>query len=376
LFPNTFLTLLFYFVLEHRIESNKRFTDNLMPTSSDNIMTEFGDSETVLSHVDILQAIKDYRPTNPSSTILSPLLLVGSFLMNGERRVLSETKQDKVHAPFLVPKHPILPFDLNRGIGLYKEQEMGHFALITPLIPYVNINLKQNGQRDQIVTWRSVLTALACTLTHPEESYKLLLEQVHEGPLYIVQYKERDAVKEQMFAKQCYWGRSFEAWMTGLSLTPSDIEFDAVMRRTVSNGNSNIQVLYAAEIDGQDAQGKWVELKTTNARFIPTSQKFQKWWAQSHLASIETMIVGHRDSNGHVRRIEHLSVEKLIGKEIQIEMIKCMNTCLTWMLAKALEGRKSANSNGSGESTFYKVEYLPQTRQLRMTESSGPLVLK
>lgn len=67
-------------------------------------------------------------------------------------------------------------------------------------------------------------------------------------------------------------------------------------------------------MDGIDGRGEFVELKTQFqrlglGRFWP--EKEMKWWIQSYLVGIERLIIGLRDKNGVIERLQEVKTHDL-----------------------------------------------------------------
>lgn len=89
--------------------------------------------------------------------------------------------------------------------------------------------------------------------------------------------------------------------------------------------------MMASEIDcsstGRAVLEEYVEIKTHGLGDVP-SWKMLKIWAQSYLAGVPRVIVGHRDESGFVRRITELAVTR-IPKMAGIHWDPCL--CLTFL---------------------------------------------
>jgi len=93
-------------------------------------------------------------------------------------------------------------------------------------------------------------------------------------------------------------------------------QFCTVVRSKLGNH----RLLFAGETDCIDSSKHFVELKTQHefdtARQKENFLRFKslKWWIQSFLVGIDKIIVGYRDDNGFVRRVEPMPVPHLLTK--------------------------------------------------------------
>lgn len=78
------------------------------------------------------------------------------------------------------------------------------------------------------------------------------------------------------------------------------------------------RVFLGAEVDGLDEDGKsYIELKTTGYPNNPHTErtfletKMMKWWVQSFLAGVPTILVGYRNQRGWVDKLERIPVESI-----------------------------------------------------------------
>ncbi|KAJ5966065.1 decapping endonuclease targeting mRNA [Penicillium waksmanii] len=139
--------------------------------------------------------------------------------------------------------------------------------------------------------------------------------------------------------RMMYWGYKFEV----LSVlhkpwdptTRAEIEGrqDEVVNNSaqycsvVKTGMGNVRMILGGEVDAvwdckperKEDPIHWVELKTSaeirNDRdMLKYERKLLKFWAQSFLLGVPTIIVGFRDQDGIVRRLEELDTASIPGK--------------------------------------------------------------
>ncbi|KAK7074363.1 hypothetical protein SK128_026899 [Halocaridina rubra] len=107
-----------------------------------------------------------------------------------------------------------------------------------------------------------------------------------------------------------------------------NVEYAVVMRSRLGDHS----LVYCAEVDGVDPKkyrtphsdlSAFVELKTNKSLdtdrdiFNLHKYKMMKWWGQSYLVGIPTVICGFRDSSGIVHSLKAFQVDSLpsVGKE-------------------------------------------------------------
>lgn len=120
-----------------------------------------------------------------------------------------------------------------------------------------------------------------------------------------------------------YWGFKFEQYMTVAEKdgepcvnTPvtSREEFGVVVRSELGVAVGRpLKLVYGAEVDAINRDGRLVELKTQRHSLegMFWKQKSMKWWLQSFLVGIDHIIVGYRDDNGIVKKVEPLQICEL-----------------------------------------------------------------
>ncbi|VDK83979.1 unnamed protein product [Cylicostephanus goldi] len=91
-------------------------------------------------------------------------------------------------------------------------------------------------------------------------------------------------------------------------------EFAVVNRSTLTAGSERpLKLVYSGEVDAINAEGDIVELKTQRYALNNTFWKYKslKWWLQSHLLGIRDIVVGYRDDDGIVTKVELLHTNDL-----------------------------------------------------------------
>eukprot|EP00878_Enallax_costatus_P008175 GHUV01008548.1.p1 GENE.GHUV01008548.1~~GHUV01008548.1.p1 ORF type:complete len:346 (+),score=90.54 GHUV01008548.1:62-1099(+) len=126
--------------------------------------------------------------------------------------------------------------------------------------------------------------------------------------------------------KLTYYGYKFEAVCTGQDHVDATSEFAVVVQYQLGQH----RVLMAAEVDAMKDDGDgpvkgrpYVELKTykiaahSKAVGALYKEKHPRWWVQSYLAGISTLVLGGRDHNGQLHKVQEVPVQLLPGLSAQ-----------------------------------------------------------
>eukprot|EP00873_Tetraselmis_striata_P014102 jgi/Tetstr1/434366/TSEL_023470.t2 len=292
---------------------------------------------------------------------------------------------------------PRLPVDLNVGFDLFQDRDRSepHPA------PLVNLlaSLEAHGQEAALtgcrfVTYRGNVAKLLLTPYNERDEWHIEMEKqgdavffnVTEPPSSLAQVAA-DRGNERKRAMQ-YWGFAFEeacsAGGAGLQLGIDSTEgFNSVAVTRVGQH----RLLVASEVDaelpgkqgGRSGGGarvaadmeRYVELKTTrlmdNPRQVENFERLKllRWWAQSFPAGVPRILVGFRDDDGFVHKVQELATAMLpryvSGKPYAWDADVCvsfLDRALTWLdaqLADATAGQR------------FRLEYVPrEARELRL----------
>ena len=232
---------------------------------------------------------------------------------------------------------PSVPFDLSEGFDTFRDRDrdVARPAALDPIFGA----LRAKGVEDKelaaadVVTWRGNFAKLLSTPWNAREPWHMECEAVHDVLVLNVLEPEESLAKERRRNSDparhreklmCYWGFSFEEACTGGSnkyAEPVDCldAFCAVVRAGVGRH----RLVLGGEVDCWDGEKGglpgYVELKTTRvmdahiqvARF--ERDKLLKWWAQSFAVGVRRILVGFRDDDGFVRKLQTLDTLKLPG---------------------------------------------------------------
>ncbi|KAJ5204033.1 uncharacterized protein N7498_004912 [Penicillium cinerascens] len=247
---------------------------------------------------------------------------------------------------------PDLPADLNIGFNTFQKLNDSADEHLDALLDTITALEKETEKKCEadIITWRGMMTKI---LTAPFDMMNgfEMNATCFQGTIFIEEnneYKNRQkevqrnqrmppgmASQEQMM----YWGYKFEVlsvlrqpWD---STTRAEIENrqnevvnnSAQYCSVVKTGIGHTRMVLGGEVDAvwdckpdrKEDTIHWVELKTSaeirNDRdMLKYERKLLKFWAQSFLLGVPTIIVGFRDQEGIVHRLEELDTASIPGK--------------------------------------------------------------
>ncbi|PYH28690.1 DXO/RAI1 family decapping nuclease [Aspergillus neoniger CBS 115656] len=247
---------------------------------------------------------------------------------------------------------PCLPADLNRGFESFQKLDDSADEHLDALLETV-MALEQETQKKceaDIITWRGMMTKILAAPFDNLNGFEMNAT-CFQGTIFIEEnnsYKnEQKRVQKNQrmppgMASQdlmAYWGYKFE------TLSVLDQPWDPTPRREIENReelivNNNAQycsvvrtaigrarLVIGGEVDAiwdckperKEDPIHWVELKTSaeirNDRdLVKYERKLLKFWAQSFLLGVPKIIVGFRDQQGIVHRLEELETAAIPGK--------------------------------------------------------------
>ncbi|KAK5098808.1 decapping endonuclease targeting mRNA [Lithohypha guttulata] len=247
---------------------------------------------------------------------------------------------------------PLLPADLNKGFDSFRNLDDtadDHLdGLLQALIHYEG---EKKAKLDtDFVTWRGMMTKIMIVPFSNLDSWEMnatmfqdtiFIEENHDKKLdnrqeQYGQAPVRGAMSQDLMS---YWGYKFEA----ISLlnqhwcytdrkdieTRADIQVSnyAQYCSIVRTGFGKSKIVIGGEVDAvkdvkppeQGVPVNWVELKTTSELVNEKEQtkyerKLLKFWAQSFLLGVPKIIVGFRDQQGWLRRLEELDTQTIPDK--------------------------------------------------------------
>jgi len=304
--------------------------------------------------------------------------LLGSFSLDKQRSYLHDSSQLRYIC--LPDKNGSLDndswkvrYDLTVGVeeAVEKDEDSLRNHMLDDLLTWILRERKQFEGVD-IVCFRGLLTLIIASPYEnntAEKSWTLVATR-YRKVIYLWQIKDDENEKKSfmrnpMQRHMCIWGFKFEQYLCADSedsepdpkqRLDTNAEFCCVLKTRLGNHH----LLYGAEIDAvkKNCKPPWdnlqgfVELKTNrfieNQRQQTTFHRFKllKWWAQSFLVGIPTVICGYRNDKGIVSKLESIPVKKMpsMAKDHWNGNI-CMNFCQQFLEFVSESMGESDNAN-------------------------------
>lgn len=315
---------------------------------------------------------------------------IGNFSRATKKDVSFDKKQlQRLNLTFPPPsktKQQIaVNFDLNEGYEehINKPTETPKLDRLLEFASYrqkMSQNVKSTLKNADFVSYRGLLVKIASTLYSPKDAWIVCVTKFQDV-YFLCEF--RTAEKLQAIADMSpreklmtYWGHRFERFL--LSPQPSQVG-SAAGKSGAAPVNLNEEcfsivrtkldkhrLVFGGEVDGIDpTTNEYLELKTN--RFIETPKhmetflkfKIVKWWLQSFLIGINTIICGYRDDGGKVRVLEKMGVNDLLTRG---EKYWSGAVCLSF-LSEFLSVVKTSVRNNDADAVF-KFEYDPEKRRI------------
>ncbi|KAL4899254.1 hypothetical protein BDW74DRAFT_117437 [Aspergillus multicolor] len=299
---------------------------------------------------------------------------------------------------------PQLPADLSRGFDTFQKLNDTADEHLDALLYTIADLEKETGKRCEadIITWRGMMTKI---LTAPFDDMNgfEMNATCFQGTIFI---EENNSFKNEQKRKQqqqrmppgmpsqdlmAYWGYKFE------TISVLDKTWDAATREEIEgredlvvNNNAQycsvartgightklilggeVDAIWDSKPDRKEDPINWVELKTSaeirnDKGMLKFERKLLKFWAQSFLLGVPKIVVGFRDQEGIVRRLEEFetanipSKVKKSGRETWDGNI-CINFAavfLDWLKSTIQEGGtwRLRKSERSSVIEVYRVE--------------------
>ncbi|XP_006820314.1 decapping and exoribonuclease protein-like [Saccoglossus kowalevskii] len=272
---------------------------------------------------------------------------IGCFSLDIDREFHNDARQLRYYFPPDDTKR--VKFDLTKGYEKYIKRDDDVKERLDILLKWVLANREKfnlhkkpetkeeiHTQKDgnlhtDFITWRGHLTKILCTPYENREDWKMAVS-LFNGTYYISEVEteeSRDRRKNMTSAhkEMTYWGYKFEQYVVSADGhtppstedTVNNIEGYCTVVRTRLNENS---LVFSGEVDccrGDNTKPSknYVELKTS--REIYTDRQYRnfkrfkliKWWAQSFLPGLPTIVAGFRDDDGVVTKLETYETMKI-----------------------------------------------------------------
>ncbi|CAG9782983.1 unnamed protein product [Diatraea saccharalis] len=299
-------------------------------------------------------------------------------------------------------------FDLNLHLDKAKRKPTNLDVKLNDLLQFLleherrlNFSLERNLSNARIFCYRGLMTCVACTPYENKDPWKIAVI-LFKGNIFLC---ARDT--EEKIYQKCHmteqdkkftsWGYKFEQYM--LSESPDaepvpDVPVDETKEFSLvftTNLNQHT-IVYGAEMDGIRcdkapvttvptgenpdrivqylSDKEFVELKTNrHIQFAKQETNFRrfktkKWWCQSFLADIDTIVCGFRDDNGIVEELKVYPIRELAKIS---ERFWKPNVCFNFLdtfftYVKRCLARKIKHKYG--ENALKNVHSLPMTSLL------------
>ncbi|KAE9551231.1 hypothetical protein FO519_005564 [Halicephalobus sp. NKZ332] len=314
------------------------------------------------------------RPEFKVKIPISPLLL-DDFISNRERKITIGRDKHKFLVENYLKNGGRTNFDLNKGQNTYDPRPQGEG--LGQILQYITWKSEQTGEQDlkkvikeaDVVCWRGSITKMAASPYEENGTgWKIAIDKF-EDVLFFHDMETDTQIanmeKQTEWEKKCtYWGHKFETYIfaeRGKDPTPDEpvstweemgAAFFTIFPGSPEAKEAEVKAFYAAEMDGLDSENRHVEVKT-QAHGLWKGQFFQKkamkWWIQSHIVDINYLIVGIRNNNGIVNRVEKVDLDNITrrcdqwnGNVIKEADVVCWRGMITKMAASPYE------ENGTG----------------------------
>ncbi|KAI9481344.1 MAG: RAI1 like PD-XK nuclease-domain-containing protein [Benjaminiella poitrasii] len=280
-----------------------------------------------------------------------------SYSIDHERRVWFDDRELKYYHPLIESDTK----DLNTGYEKMIKRDENIPEHIDTLLDALTFSgsIKNDKPTADVVTWRGIMTKLLCTPYARREPWKLRASRYNDT-IYIEEVRKEETMTEKN-KLMSFWGYRFETLCTDTK-PPSQIidsKNDAIVNTNVQYcvvvktklGNNSI--IMGAEVDCcKDIKPKdpvkqlqnYIELKTS--RVIETDRnlysferyKLLKFWAQSFLIGLPSIICGFRDDEGKIVKVKEyktLEIPRMIRNKPNLwnpsVCLNFANSLLDWL---------------------------------------------
>eukprot|EP00916_Digyalum_oweni_P018814 GHVL01031416.1.p1 GENE.GHVL01031416.1~~GHVL01031416.1.p1 ORF type:complete len:271 (-),score=30.85 GHVL01031416.1:663-1475(-) len=238
-----------------------------------------------------------------------------NFKFESQISELSTWPDSSIHkdrSQLRILKIPEPPIDLNVG---FKSEEAG---LGAPLGPLLDVLVDEDVRQFDVITYRNNLRKIMDVpySTRTTDPWTIHIFRGHNSLLFDVQIRDPDFPPDE---KVLYRGRRFEHISGNFPEGTEDGagnsgQYNSIVR--VSLGKFKICI--AAEIDAQDENGNFVELKLllnpkSNNQRTRNFERFQtlKFYIQNTLAGVPRILLGSRDASGILRKTQMIQTRDL-----------------------------------------------------------------
>ncbi|PYI10873.1 RAI1-domain-containing protein [Aspergillus sclerotiicarbonarius CBS 121057] len=247
---------------------------------------------------------------------------------------------------------PPLPADLNRGFESFQKLDDSADEHLDALLETIMALEKETDKQCEadIVTWRGMMTKILAAPFDHLNGFEMNAT-CFQGTIFIEENNSHKNEQKQIQKNQrmppgmasqdlmAYWGYKFEAlsvlnkpWnptprkeIEGREelIVNNNAQYCSVVRTAIGRTRlvigGEVDAVWDCKPDRKEDPIHWVELKTSaeirNDRdMVKYERKLLKFWAQSFLLGVPKIIVGFRDQQGIVHRLEELETASIPGK--------------------------------------------------------------
>ena len=165
-----------------------------------------------------------------------------------------------------------------------------------------------------VVAGRSTLVKIATAIYERKYPFEINAVTFRDCKTLFLSSRQTQTVQTE---KHHYWGARFEAISTGRETVATESQFMTFFKRKVGPHT----LLITAEMDcvlkskSKKPPSTYVELKcredVTRNNYSRFMFMYMRYWLQSHLVSVPTIVVGVRDKAGKLVKVDVLRTEKL-----------------------------------------------------------------
>ncbi|KAF6260603.1 hypothetical protein COO60DRAFT_1505467 [Scenedesmus sp. NREL 46B-D3] len=270
---------------------------------------------------------------------------------------------------------PSLPADLNAGFETAYTQKDDAEPSPVDTIVQAGTAAEVDWSKVGLCTYRNNLNKILLTPLALDKAWEV--DACFWGGTLFLDINK--AGKEEYFnqEKMTYYGYKFEAMCTGQEHVDSSSEFAVLVQYRLGDHS----VLMAAEIDCTKEEGDgpidgqpYVELKTYKmpahgkAVSVMYKEKHPRWWLQSFLAGVATLVLGARNHTGQLLKVHEVPVQLLPGLSANADqpwdpnlLLGFGDAVLTWIAAAAQQQPAQQ----------LLVSYQPSSREIHMMPAEG-----
>ncbi|VDN06446.1 unnamed protein product [Thelazia callipaeda] len=255
--------------------------------------------------------------------------IIGEMFVDKNRDIMLGRSRLRYLYEGIIGKRCML--DLNRGFERFQSYNQLNEEKLDVMLKWIlkhsepGTSLAKVCHDADFVSNRGCLSRLAATPYETQDDWQLCFVRF-KSVIFVCEFSTDRKVRRIQSASHrerlmTFWGHKFEQYVTHQFLTDkpktdepvSNLEEFRIVVKTRIKKRERFRLLYSAETDCTNADGNYVELKTSFDNFGGTfrEHKSRKWWIQSFLAGIKNIVTGFRDRNGFVTHVGLVNVSDL-----------------------------------------------------------------